>query len=165
MGETSAQDTRLLDTAIGGNRSGEALSRATNGLLSPEEAVLRLKQLLTEDNILDAMEERRLFFIKARRFLVKAEEDWDNGVKNSARMALDALKFAAEFAKGEAELDQAKQGVTSAYAERMVAAIEATLRLVGKELAARHEIEMEEVEGIFSASLPAAIDLMESESA
>lgn len=151
---TSAQDMRLLETAIGGERSGEALSKATSGLLTPEESVLRLKQLLREDNILDAIEERRLFFWKARRFLQKAEDDWDAGAKGAAKTALDALKLAEEFSRAIGELDQAR----NRYDERQVSDMVEAIRNLAIIMSERYEVPREDLDEIVIEAIPDALE-------
>lgn len=154
---TSAQDMRLLETAIGGDRSGQALSLSVNGFLSPEEAVLRLKQLLQE-NILDAIEERRLFFWKARRFLQKAEEDWDDRVKGAGKTALDALKMAEEFSRAIGDLDTAQVRYDERQAGDMVEAI----RILAQLLAEKFEISKAEVDEFVVEAVPQAVLAIEA---
>lgn len=128
------------------------MSKAVNGLLSPEEAVLRLRQLL-EENPLDAAHERALFFWKARRFLQRAEDDWDAGLKGAGKTALDALKLAESFSR---TIDDLKS-IQLRYDERQVSDMVEAITRVAMLIAQKYGVPKGEVDEIVIEAIPEAL--------
>lgn len=164
METTSAQDRALLEAMVLGKRSGDDLSRAVGGLLTPEEAVLRAHTILNGHDVLGVVQEFQLLLWKTRQLVEKAEDAYEGGNENALRLVLDTLKFIfAQLEKRESALKEVEVKINAAYAEIMLEAISRSLKATAKEIAETHEITLVEIEGVFERQLPLAAAAIDAE--
>lgn len=159
-------DQRLLTSAISGKRSASELSQAVGGFLPPEDALLRLKQLLSPDaNPLDDLEERRLLILDARRVMGILNDSIEDGDLDSMNTYIKYLKLLGDrLDKSMLSLDQMTMKLTADLGDKMSAAITAAFDAMPLALDARGvEIEMTEIEGVFQEVLPLAVSKIEAQ--
>lgn len=150
---TSAQDQALLNALVEGKRSGADLSKVVGGLLTPEEAQARAHQLLQGDYI-DLLMELQLVLWKARGMITRIEDDWDNEVKGSGKLLLDALKFiSTELKEREAMLN----GVQVRFDEKLIQAIVEAIKHMALTLAVRYDLPKAELDEIVIEAVPGAL--------
>jgi hypothetical protein len=150
---SSAQDQALLNALVEGKRTGAELSKAVGMLLTPEEAQARAHQLLQGDYI-NLLMELQLILWKARGMISRIEDDWDNDVKGSPKVMLDALKFiSTELKEREAMLN----GVQVRFDEKLIAAIVEAIKHVAVTLAVRYELPKAELDEIVIEAVPGAL--------
>lgn len=160
----SKVDQRLLTAAVSEKRSAKALSDAVNGFLTPEQALLRLKELLSDSNPLSDMEERRLLVLDARRVMGILNDSVEAGdVKAMETYRKYLTTVADRLDKAMVNVDLISTKLTTAYAQTMADAIVAAFSQVPKALEERGiEVDMIEVEGVFQEVLPAAVKEIEA---
>lgn len=160
----SKVDQRLLVAAVSEKRSAKELSAAVNGFLTPEEALLRLKQLLSDTNPLDDVEERKLLVLDARRVMGILNDSVEAGNTQAIETYRKYLTTVADrLDKAMVNVDAISTKLTSAYAQVMADAIVAAFNKIPEALDQRGVVlDMIELEGVFQEVLPLAVATIEA---
>ena len=160
---SSKIDQQLLKAAVSEKRSARELSTAVNGVITPEQALLRLKELLDASNPLEEAEERRLLILDARRVMGILNEFVEAGDMQAIGEYRHFLKDVGErLDAAQVNVDLISTKLTNAYAQAMAGAIGAAFEKMPEALAQRGvNIDMIEIEGVFQEVLPAAVDRIE----
>lgn len=158
-------DRQLIRAAASDKRSPRELSKAVNGLLSPEKAAARLIELLDESDWLTVVQERRLLIMNLRELLDALYEEAithkNPKLIGEYRKTLENL--ADRILGATINLDEVSTKLTNAYAKTMADAISAAFQALPLEMADRGmELDMVEVGGVFQAVLPKAVAEIES---
>ena len=157
-------DQKLLLAAISEKRSAKELSRAVNGVITPEQALLRLKELLDVSDPLSEAEERKLLILDARRVMAilnTSVEAGDIQAIGEYRRFLETV--AKRLDAAEVNVDAIATKLTGAYAQIMSSAISAAFEAMPRALEQRGlQLDMIEVEGVFQEVLPAVVATIES---
>lgn len=102
----AAADRALLKAAMSDKRTPKQLSEALDGWLTPEQAALRLKELLSGD-LLSDLEEQRLVLLDARIHLERLDEMIESGNLKALPEYAKLLRFIAErLDKASLNVDQ-----------------------------------------------------------
>ncbi len=134
---TSSIDKKILKTAMGGQRSGKALSEAVNALLSPEEAAYRLREMLDEDDVLSAQQDKRLLIMETRDLYQRISTAWDDGDAKPADV-INALKLIADrLDKAELNANEVMNRLSRDQADLFIGALTAVSTKAMELLAAR----------------------------
>ena len=157
-------DQKLLLAAVSDKRSAKELSEAVGRLYSPEEALLRLKELLDASNPLSEAEERRLLILDARRVMGVLNEFVESGdiaAIGEYRRFLELV--AGRLDKAMINIDMVSTKLTSAYAMVMVKALEESFKaLPAAFLQQGIDLPLEQLNGIFQEVMPATVLAIES---
>lgn len=162
----SKVDQRLLTAAVSEKRSAKALSEAVNGFLTPEQALLRLKELLSDSNPLSDLEERRLLVLDARRVMGLLNENVEAGDVRAMETYRKYLTTVADrLDKAMVNVDLISTKLTTAYAQIMADSVLAAFEAMPKALEERGLVlDMEEVHGVFQEIAPLAASRIEANS-
>lgn len=162
----SKVDQRLLVAAVSEKRSAKELSAAVNGFLTPEEALLRLKQLLSDTNPLDDVEERKLLVLDARRVMGILNDSVEAGNTQAIETYRKYLTTVADrLDKAMVNVDAISTKLTTAYAQVMADSVLAAFEAMPKALEERGIVlDMEEVHGVFQEIAPLAASRIEANS-
>lgn len=158
-------DRQLIRAAASDKRSPKELSKAVNGLLSPEKAAARLIELLDESDWLTVVQERRLLIMNLRELLDALYEEAithkNPKLIGEYRKTLENL--ADRILGATINLDEVSAKLTSGYAQHFAKAIGAAFDGMPKALEARGiVIEMEEIEGVFQEIMPLVAKSLEA---
>lgn len=138
-------------------RTPKQLSEALDGWLTPEQAALRLKELLSGD-LLSDLEERKLLLLDARIFLSQLQDDVNMGDAKARTEYLKALRFVAErLDKSELSVDLISTKLSTAYAQVMASAIQLAFERAAFELEKRYQIPQGEAREVLMIELPVAV--------
>lgn len=159
-------DQKLLTAAVSEKRSARALSEAVNGFLTPEEALLRLKELLDSTDPLSEAEERKLLILDARRVMGILNESVEAGdVKAMETYRKFLTTVADRLDKASVNVDAISTKLTAAYAQVMSNAVIAAFEAMPKALEERGiEVDMEEINGVFQEVAPVAMSKIQAAS-
>jgi len=159
----SKLDQQLLKSAVSEKRSAVELSRAVKGVITPEQALLRLKELLDASNPLSEAEERRLLILDARRVMGILNEFVEAGDMQAIGEYRRFLKDVGErLDKAQVNVDAISTKLTNAYAQIMSSAISAAFERMPEALLQRGvSVDMIEIEGVFQEVLPAVVSRLE----
>jgi len=157
-------DQKLLLAAVSDKRSAKELSEAVGRLYSPEEALLRLKELLDASNPLSEAEERRLLILDARRVMGVLNEFVEAGDITAIGEYRRFLELVAgRLDKASINIDMVSTKLTSAYAMVMVGALEKTFEMLPAAFVQRGiEMSLEDLNGVFAEVMPATVLAIES---
>lgn len=158
-------DRQLIRAAASDKRSPKELSKAVNGLLSPEKAAARLIELLDESDWLTVVQERRLLIMNLRELLDALYEEAithkNPKLIGEYRKTLENL--ADRILGATINLDDVTTKLTRAYAEHFAKAIGAAFDQMPKALEeAGVTIDMEEINGVFQEVLPVAVAILDA---
>lgn len=152
-------DRQLIRAAASDKRSPKELSKAVNGILSPERAAARMLELLDESDWLTVVQERRLLILNLRELLDALYEDavTHKDLKAMAEYRKTLESLADRILGASINLDDVTTKLTRAYAASFAKAIGAAFDGMPAALEARGiDIEMHEIEGVFQEVLPLA---------
>ena len=157
-------DQKLLLAAVSDKRSAKELSEAVGRLYSPEEALLRLKELLDASNPLSEAEERRLLILDARRVMGVLNEFVEAGDITAIGEYRRFLELVAgRLDKASINIDMVSTKLTSAYAMVTVGALEKTFEMLPAAFVQRGiEMSLEDLNGVFAEVMPATVLAIES---
>lgn len=154
-------DRKLLRAAADG-LSPKEMSQAVNGIVSPEQAAQRVRDLLENRNWLTYFEQEQLLLESINDIIASLRTGIDAGSVQHINTALKALKMKQDqINKNRIDPEKLANQVREGQARIMLAAIQVAMLAAADELARRYQVPNAEVQEVFLLKLPAAVETVE----
>ncbi|MGN6325830.1 hypothetical protein [Pseudolysinimonas sp.] len=155
-------DRKLLAGAADG-LSPRELSRLVGGIVTPEEAAQRVRDLLESRNWLTFFEQEQLALESINEMLTMLRTMANAGSLDAVKVSLSAIKLKLDtLAKNRISPEQAANIIREGQARIMLSAIQMAMLEASRTLASQYGVEPTEVRETVMLALPAAVETVEA---
>lgn len=154
-------DRKLLHAATDG-LSPKEMSQAVGGIVTPEQAAQRVRDLLESRNWLTFFEQEQLLMESLNEIISGMRQWTDSGSVQHIKATLQAIKMKQDqLQRNRIDPETAANIIREGQARIMLSAIQVMMVAAADELARRYNVPTSEVHDIFIVELPKAVDAVE----